>query len=116
MTTSSQPVVRRLKYEMCKNWRERGTCKYGDKCLFAHGDQELTKRTSAPAAETEKPKVEPPTEPKESEKVNLKEELKESENTLENQETCAGSVATPSFNTEAKNCEKDDSFETPKKA
>ena len=58
--------MRRLKYEMCKNWREKGQCKYGDKCLFAHGDHELTKRSSlngpepktpantAPAAETTK--------------------------------------------------------------
>jgi len=38
---------RRLKYESCKNWREKGECKYGDKCLFAHGDKELTKRGSA---------------------------------------------------------------------
>lgn len=42
----------RLKFEMCKNWREKGICKYGDKCLFAHGDKELTKRTveKTPAA------------------------------------------------------------------
>ena len=32
---------------MCKNWREKGQCKYGDKCLFAHGSSELTKRSSA---------------------------------------------------------------------
>ena len=31
---------------MCKNFREKGTCKYGDRCLFAHGDHELTKRGS----------------------------------------------------------------------
>lgn len=31
---------------MCKNFREKGTCKYGDKCLFAHGDHELTRRGS----------------------------------------------------------------------
>ena len=29
---------------MCKNFREKGSCKYGDRCLFAHGDHELTKR------------------------------------------------------------------------
>lgn len=45
---ASPPIVQRLKYEMCKNWRERGVCKYGDKCLFAHGEKELTKRTTAP--------------------------------------------------------------------
>lgn len=33
---------------MCKNWREKGQCRYGDKCLFAHGDHELTKRSSSP--------------------------------------------------------------------
>jgi hypothetical protein len=30
---------------MCKNFREKGVCKYGDKCLFAHGEHELTRRT-----------------------------------------------------------------------
>ena len=28
---------------MCKNFREKGVCKYGDKCLFAHGEHELYK-------------------------------------------------------------------------
>ena len=36
----------RKKYEMCKNWKEKGTCKYGDKCLFAHGEQELSRKSS----------------------------------------------------------------------
>lgn len=54
----AQPVVRRLKYEMCKNWREKGECKYGVKCLFAHGEEELTKRGTQPAT-TEAPKTEP---------------------------------------------------------
>jgi hypothetical protein len=30
---------------MCKNFKEKGVCKYGDKCLFAHGEHELTKKT-----------------------------------------------------------------------
>ena len=47
-------MIRRLKYEMCKNWREKGACKYGDKCLFAHGDAELTKRVTAPPPVVEK--------------------------------------------------------------
>jgi hypothetical protein len=38
--------MQRLKFEMCKNWREKGICKYGDKCLFAHGEKELTKKTN----------------------------------------------------------------------
>jgi len=32
---------------MCKNWREKGSCRYGDRCLFAHGNDELTKTSSA---------------------------------------------------------------------
>ena len=32
---------------MCKNWREKGICRYGDKCLFAHGDHELTRKKSS---------------------------------------------------------------------
>ena len=61
---------------MCKNWREKGTCKYGEKCLFAHGESELTKRSSLNGPEPKKPEpVKPPeTETKESsavpEKVN----------------------------------------------
>lgn len=31
----------KFKTEMCKNWIEIGTCRYGNKCQFAHGDQEL---------------------------------------------------------------------------
>jgi hypothetical protein len=38
--------VIRKKYESCKNFREKGNCKYGDRCLFAHGDHELAKRGS----------------------------------------------------------------------
>ena len=38
----------RVKYktEICKNWQPgRYTCKYGTRCSFAHGDQELKTRT-----------------------------------------------------------------------
>lgn len=31
----------KFKTEMCKNWIEVGTCRYGNKCQFAHGDNEL---------------------------------------------------------------------------
>ena len=51
-------MVRRLKYEMCKNWREKGSCKYGDKCLFAHGTSELTKRSTVNGPEPAKPVAE----------------------------------------------------------
>ncbi|KAI9310530.1 hypothetical protein BX666DRAFT_2006811 [Dichotomocladium elegans] len=29
------------KTEMCRNWAEMGYCRYGKKCRFAHGEQEL---------------------------------------------------------------------------
>jgi len=32
---------RKYKTEMCKNWELRGHCKFGDKCCFAHGRDEL---------------------------------------------------------------------------
>ena len=46
-STPAAPI--RMKYEMCKNWRTKGACPYGDKCLFAHGEKELSRRTTAPA-------------------------------------------------------------------
>lgn len=30
----------RFKTEMCRNW-EAGSCEYGEKCFFAHGQKEL---------------------------------------------------------------------------
>ena len=41
---------------MCKNWREKGSCRYGDKCLFAHGDHELSRRQSTENSETKEAK------------------------------------------------------------
>lgn len=31
----------KYKTEMCKNWIEIGLCRYGNKCQFAHGENEL---------------------------------------------------------------------------
>ena len=72
-------VVRRLKYEMCKNWREKGECKYGDRCLFAHGDTELTKRTSQYEPEPEKGEPQAPekVEPQAPEPEQFKTPVKE---------------------------------------
>ena len=30
------------KRELCKNWTESGFCRYGDKCQYAHGQNELS--------------------------------------------------------------------------
>ena len=102
---------------MCKNWRERGACKYGDKCLFAHGDHELTKRSSALPAKEEKPKEPEPTpEPaKTNEKEKEKEVVKEPEK-AKRTEANDGANVQSTVQSEAKKQEKDDSFETPKKA
>lgn len=29
------------KTELCRSWEEKGTCRYGTKCQFAHGEDEL---------------------------------------------------------------------------
>lgn len=31
------------KTELCRSWEEKGTCRYGPKCQFAHGEDELRK-------------------------------------------------------------------------
>merc|ERR1712050_638703 len=31
----------KYKTELCKNWIENNTCRYGKKCQFAHGKEEL---------------------------------------------------------------------------
>lgn len=38
--------VTKLKTEMCKNWEAYGTCRYKDKCCFAHGAAELRVKTN----------------------------------------------------------------------
>jgi len=46
-TSSRSPVsppaqqTSRYKTEMCRPFQENGTCKYGEKCQFAHGTQEV---------------------------------------------------------------------------
>lgn len=31
------------KTELCRSWEEKGTCRYGTKCQFAHGEEEIRK-------------------------------------------------------------------------
>jgi tristetraprolin/butyrate response factor 1 len=31
------------KTELCRSWEEKGTCRYGPKCQFAHGEDEIRK-------------------------------------------------------------------------
>jgi len=39
--TTDKPV--RKRFEMCKSWKEKKECRYGDRCLFAHGEEELSR-------------------------------------------------------------------------
>jgi len=34
---------------MCKSWELHKTCKWGDKCSYAHGEHELVKKTHLPS-------------------------------------------------------------------
>jgi hypothetical protein len=36
------------KTELCRSWEEKGTCRYGAKCQFAHGEDELRKVSRHP--------------------------------------------------------------------
>ncbi|KFM61703.1 Zinc finger protein 36, C3H1 type-like 1, partial [Stegodyphus mimosarum] len=43
----------RYKTELCRPFEENGTCKYGDKCQFAHGAKELRSMARHPKYKTE---------------------------------------------------------------
>ncbi|XP_059212349.1 mRNA decay activator protein ZFP36L1b isoform X2 [Centropristis striata] len=50
---SSQVISSRYKTELCRPFEENGTCKYGDKCQFAHGVHELRSLSRHPKYKTE---------------------------------------------------------------
>ncbi|KAI0786079.1 hypothetical protein C8Q75DRAFT_722116 [Abortiporus biennis] len=41
------------KTELCRSWEEKGSCRYGTKCQFAHGEDELRKVQRHPKYKTE---------------------------------------------------------------
>ncbi|PFH49198.1 hypothetical protein AMATHDRAFT_5090 [Amanita thiersii Skay4041] len=41
------------KTELCRSWEEKGSCRYGAKCQFAHGEEELRKVARHPKYKTE---------------------------------------------------------------
>jgi len=51
--TVAGPMSSRYKTELCRSFAEVGTCKYGDKCQFAHGGHELRIITRHPKFKTE---------------------------------------------------------------
>ena len=48
-----QPNTMLYKTEMCRSWVETGNCRYGSKCQFAHGEDELRPVTRHPRYKTE---------------------------------------------------------------
>ena len=44
MDLNTKSFVERSMYkrDMCKNWTEAGFCRYGTKCQYAHGSDELS--------------------------------------------------------------------------
>uniref|UniRef100_A0A3B1KBQ9 mRNA decay activator protein ZFP36 n=1 Tax=Astyanax mexicanus TaxID=7994 RepID=A0A3B1KBQ9_ASTMX len=50
---ASPPVSTRYKTELCRTYEESGTCKYGAKCQFAHGMDELRGLNRHPKYKTE---------------------------------------------------------------
>ena len=40
------------KTELCRSWEEKGSCRYGAKCQFAHGEEELRKVQRHPKVRT----------------------------------------------------------------
>lgn len=48
-----QTAAQRYKTELCRSFQEHGTCKYGEKCQFAHGCQELRSMNRHPKYKSE---------------------------------------------------------------
>jgi hypothetical protein len=46
-------VCSSLQTELCHTWSEQGSCKYGTKCQFAHGSEELRQVARHPKYKTE---------------------------------------------------------------
>ncbi|XP_043930045.1 mRNA decay activator protein ZFP36L1 [Protopterus annectens] len=53
LKSSGQINSSRYKTELCRPYEENGSCKYGDKCQFAHGVNELRNLTRHPKYKTE---------------------------------------------------------------
>jgi len=51
--STATSAANRYKTELCRSFQENGTCKYGDKCQFAHGHNELRSMMRHPKYKTE---------------------------------------------------------------
>ncbi|XP_077422170.1 mRNA decay activator protein ZFP36L2-A [Vanacampus margaritifer] len=52
-TSANSSTSTRYKTELCRSFTENGTCKYGGKCQFAHGAEELRDLSRHPKYKTE---------------------------------------------------------------
>uniref|UniRef100_A0A0G4I4T0 C3H1-type domain-containing protein n=1 Tax=Chromera velia CCMP2878 TaxID=1169474 RepID=A0A0G4I4T0_9ALVE len=43
----------KFKTELCRNWSQMGMCQHGDKCIFAHGEEERRERQHMPLYKTQ---------------------------------------------------------------
>lgn len=50
---AQQTAAQRYKTELCRSFQENGTCKYGEKCQFAHGYHELRSMMRHPKYKSE---------------------------------------------------------------
>jgi len=50
---ASTSQASRYKTELCRSYQENGSCKYGDKCQFAHGENEMRNMNRHPKYKTE---------------------------------------------------------------
>ncbi|XP_052008661.1 mRNA decay activator protein ZFP36L1 [Xyrauchen texanus] len=53
LSATTAPISTRYKTELCRTYEESGTCKYGAKCQFAHGMEELRGLNRHPKYKTE---------------------------------------------------------------
>lgn len=53
LAPSNQVFLCPLQTELCRSWEETGTCRYGSKCQFAHGREELRPVMRHPKYKTE---------------------------------------------------------------
>ena len=84
VTTNALAPVRQ-KFELCKNWRDKGHCKYGEKCLFAHGTHELSNKMATLPTPSTSNLVETPTlEMQLSTKESSQQELEENGSQISN--------------------------------
>ncbi|KNZ60902.1 uncharacterized protein VP01_1484g1 [Puccinia sorghi] len=51
--SASHKKTNLYKTELCRSWEEKGTCRYGSKCQFAHGQEELKNVSRHPKFKTE---------------------------------------------------------------